>query len=57
MEPKRIPVRVQRRLRKTEVDVGPAAGSDQRRGNQVKTLIPIERGLLGVKQNAGRERG
>lgn len=52
-EPGGIPIRVQRRLRKDEIEIGPSAGADQLRGEQMEALIPVERPRLRVGQQHG----
>src|ERR1017187_7132725 len=50
MHPSRVPVGVQRRLRKTKIDIWSFAGAHQLRRKKMIALIPGESPLLGVDQ-------
>ena len=46
--PARVPIGVQRRLRKTKIDIRPFARDDQLRGQKMIAFIPGESPLFGV---------
>jgi hypothetical protein len=52
-----VPDRVQRRLSKEEISVGPLAFEDELSGEQMKAFVPRERGGLRVNQQSDRDSG
>ena len=57
MHPQGHPVRIQSRLREKEIQIGPLAGMDQLRRQQMKTLIPGNSRGLRINQQSREQQG